>query len=366
MEKKILKGKTNYKVYLVISILVIAGGLVYLEYPTIVSSAEPVLNILTYSSFFDYGSNPNKTLNYIINNFENWYGVRINLEYGTGDLYSQVQQTNGKGYDLVIGLNNLDSYLATESGLFYKFNVSNETFLNHSLYSYLDPSGTIVPYEYSFLTTDFNYAGALNQTVIKNLSFTDLYNSTIGNQYIVENPTSSINGEEFLLGEIAFYQHVLNQSWTSFWNNSKSIEISQGWDSGFNLFENGQRQMFFSYQTDPAYNAYFGYPEIGTTPFHYQNKSYAWLEVLGVGIVNSSSHKVLDQEFVNWLIGKNVEDLVPLNEWTYPASNMATIPSIYNKNPSVTSIVPLNDFLNYSSLPNNIPRWLLVWSQIES
>jgi thiamine transport system substrate-binding protein len=366
MYQDVVKRKTSYTVFIVVGIVIVAAAMVYFVYPSIAPSQEPTLNILTYGSFFQYGANPNQTMEFIINNFEHWYHVKIKLEYGSGDLYEQVLQSRGSGYDIVIGLNNIDSYLAANSGLFYHFNVSNETHLNKTLYDFLQSSGTVIPYEFSPLTTDYNLSGPISKSVLENLSFADLANSSISKQYIVENPTSSINGEDFLLGQIAFYRGVLNQSWTSFWNDSNGIDVTQDWDSGFSLFESGSRQMFFSYATDPSYNAFFNYSAIGTTPFHYKGKAYAWLEVLGAGILNSSKNKDLAEKFINWLIGKNVQELIPLNEWMYPAYNGLPLPPQYSLNPPVSAIIPLNSYLNMSTAANNLSNWLLEWSSIES
>ncbi|MGC8617757.1 MAG: thiamine ABC transporter substrate-binding protein, partial [Thermoplasmata archaeon] len=353
-----------YVVYIVIGIVLVAGATIYVVHPNIAPSSEPTINVLTYGSFFQYGANPNKTLGYVINDFENWYHVKINLIYASGDLYNQINQTKGAGYDIVIGLNNIDSYLAANSGLLYRFDVSNESFLNSSLSEFLQSSGYVIPYEYSPLTTDYNLSGPISQSVIQNFSFSDLSNSSIANQYILENPTTSINGEDFLLGQIAFYQGVLNQSWTSFWNESKGILVTEDWSSGFSMFEEGQRQMFFSYATDPAYNQYFNYTPIGTTPFHHAGKSYAWMQVLGLGILNSSKHKNIDEEFVNWILGKDVQSLIPLNEWTYPANVNVELPSVYSANPPISSIVPLNYYLNMTVAAKDIGSWSLEWSSI--
>ena len=365
MSDEVIKKKTNYSVYVVVGIVVVAAALVYIVYPDIAPSSEPTITILTYGSFFQSGANVNQTMDYLIGNFEAWYHVKIKIVTASGDLYDQINQTKGKGYDIVIGLNNIDSYLAANSGLLYHFNVSNETYINKSLSEFIQSSGYVVPYEYSPLTTDYNLSGPLSSSILKNLSYADLSNSTIAKQYIVENPSSSINGEEFLLGQIAFYSGVLHQNWTTFWNNSKGIEVSNGWDSAFSLFENGQRQMVYSYATDPAYNAYFNYSAIGTTAFHYNGKIYAWMEVLGAAILNSSTHKSIDEKFVNWLLGANVQSLIPLNEWTYPANSNVSLPSVYEVNPPISSYIPLNSYLNMTSAANNIGAWTLEWNSIE-
>ncbi len=367
MNENVIKRKVDYKVFIVVGLVIAAGISVYAIYPEIAPHKEPVINILTYESFFQYGRNPNQTLAYLINNFENWYHVKINLITSSQDLYNQILQSKGSGYDIVIGLNNIDSYLAANSGLLYKFSVTNETYLNKTLYSFLQSSGYVIPYEYSPLTTDYNYSGPISVQIIKNLTFSDLTNSSIAKQYIVENPTTpSINGEDFLLGQIAFYSGILHQNWTSFWNSSKGMIITQDWSSGFTLFSQGKGQMFFSYATDPAYFKYFNESPIGTTPFHYNGKSYAWMQVLGIGILNSSKHKSIDEAFVNWMLGQNVQNLIPLNEWTYPANLNVTLPAVYSVNPPVDSIIPLNSYLNMTVAARSLAEWSIEWSSIES
>ncbi|MEM0074263.1 MAG: hypothetical protein QW364_05705 [Thermoplasmatales archaeon] len=365
MSEDLVKKKIDYKVFIVVGIVVLAGVLVYMEYPEIVVSSRPTITILTYPSFFQYGANPNATLKYIIGNFERWYNVNVRIVTSSGDLYQQVVESHGKGYDIVIGLNNIDSYLAARSGLFYRFNVSNESYLNETIFSFIQGNGYAVPYEYSALTTDYNFSGPIPMSIVENLSYQDLYNSTIGKQYIVENPVSSINGQDFLLGEIAFYENILGQNWTLFWKNSKGIVVTEDWDSGFKLFEDGSEQMFFSYQTDPSYNQYFNYSKIGTTPFHFDGKDYAWIQVLSLGILNSSKYKSLDEEFVNWFLGSRVQSLIPLNEWMYPANIEVKLPQVYSVNPPISEIIPLNEYLNISQVAKSLPTWILEWNSIE-
>jgi len=364
MNENIIKKKNGYKIWIVVVLVILAATVIYFEYPQINTGNEPVLNILTYSSLMQYGSNPNETLKYIFGNFENWYHVKINIIYASGDLMTQLAQTNGENYDIVIGLSNLDASVASKSGILYNFSVSNETYINSSLFRYMG-TNNIIPYEYSFLTNDFNYSGPINSSIIENLTYSDLYNNTIASQYITENPISSITGEEFLLGQIAFYSSILKENWTLFWKNAKNIDVTADWSDGFNLFENGQKQIFYSYITDPSYNAYFNYSRIGTVPFHFNGKEYAWMEVLGIGILNSSKNKALDKEFVNWFLGTKVQDLIPLNEWMYPASSIASIPPCYSVNPSPSDIIPLNYYMNATYIGNNIEQWLLEWKQVE-
>ncbi|MEM0141098.1 MAG: hypothetical protein QXN66_03565 [Thermoplasmatales archaeon] len=364
MSESLVKKKLDYRVLIVVGIVIVAGVLVYMEYPEIVSQYTPTITILTYPSFFQSGENPNATLKYIVGNFEKWYDVNVRIVTSSGDLYQQVLENHGKGYDIVIGLNNIDSYLAANSGLFYKFSVSNESYLNRTIFTFIQGNGFVIPYEYSALTTDYNFSGPIPVSIINNLTYQDLYNATIAKQYIVENPIS-INGQDFLLGQIAFYQNILGQNWTTFWNNSPAITITKDWDSGFSQFEEGSAQMFFSYQTDPSYNQYFNYSRIGTTPFHYQGKDYAWIQVLSLGILNSSKYKSLDMKFVDWFLGSQVQSLIPLNEWMYPANVEAVIPSVYSVNPPISEIIPLNSYLNISQAAKNLPNWILEWNRIE-
>ncbi len=360
-EERIIKRRISYKAYAVVGLVLIASIAIYAEYPIFLNGGEPVINILTYPGLLSYGSNPNGTLKYVFSDFGAAHHVKIVVTNASGDLLTQAIQGKNQ-YDIVIGLSNLDAYQAERSNIFYRFNVSNDSQINSSLTQYMG-SNVIKPYEYSFLTTDVNLSGPLNQSVVNNLTYQDLYNSTIGGQYIVENPID-ITGESFLLGQIGFYSGVLKQNWTTFWKSERNVKIVGDWTSGFNQFENGSRQLFYSYITDPAYNAYYNYSRIATVPFHYQGKEYAWMEVLGLGILASSEHKLIDEEFVNWFLGKNVQDLIPLNEWTYPANIQATIPAVFSNNPAPSDIIPLNNFLNLTYASQHLTEWDLEWNQI--
>ncbi len=350
----------------VVAILVIVSGIVYLVEPQTYSNQKPTITILTYSSLLQYGPNATQAYNYVFGNFEKWYNVNIVIKNASGDLLTALEQTQGKGYDIVIGLNNLDSYAAYKSGLFYKFNVSNESYLNKTLFSYMYSNGYVIPYEYSFLTTDYNLSGPIPISIIKNLTYMDLYNSSIGSQYIVENPTTSITGEEFLLGQYSFYENVLHQNWTLFWKNARDLNITSDWSSGFSLFESGYKQMLYSYITDPAYNEYFNQTPIGTTPFYFQGKYYAWMEVLGMGILNSSIHKSLDEKFINWFLGQRVENLLPTNEWMFPANSDVILPQCYEYIPNPSNIIPLNQYVNNTFLYYNLGQLELEWDAIET
>ncbi len=184
MSDNIVRKKGNYKIWIVVVVILLAGTVIYFEYPQINSGNETVINILTYSSLLQYGPNPNETLKYVFGNFENWYHVKINLIYASGDLMTQLSQSKGQNYDIVIGLSNIDAYAAKKTNLFYNFTVSNETYLNKSLFNYLG-YGNVIPYEYSFLTNDFNYSGPVNSTIIQNLSYFDLYNRSIKVQSLI-------------------------------------------------------------------------------------------------------------------------------------------------------------------------------------
>jgi len=355
-----------YIVAIVLSVIFIVAGLIYFEAPEIQNKAKVTITILTYPSLLNYGPNPNETYNYVFGNFEKWYHVNIIIKNASGDLLNALEQSGGKGYDIVIGLNNLDAYAAYKSGLFYKFTVSNESFMNVTIMKYMDSMGYVIPYEYSYLTTDYNLSGPLPLSIIKNLSLTDFYNTSIGSQFIVENPLTSITGEEFLLEEYAFYENVLRENWTNFWINAKSIYITSDWSSGFNIFESGEKQLFYSYLTDPAYNQYFNYTPIGTTPFKYENSYYSWMEVLGIGILNSSSHKPLDEDFVNWFLGKEVQNQIPINEWMFPVNNQVILPSVFHYIPNPDQIIPLNEFVNGTFVYLNLSNLELEWDEIET
>lgn len=187
----------------------------------------------------------------------------------------------------------------------------------------------------------------------------------------MENPLYDSTGEGFLLWQIAYYQYLLHQDWTTWWKSIKPYAYAQGhiydsWDTAFGYYGTGPNtNLAVSYLTDPAYNYYFSYGNgTGSTVSYHNGTAYGWQTVYCIGIVNGSANLPIDRAFVNYFLGPAVQNEIPQNEWMYPANDTIALPQSFSYAVNPTDIVPLNDYLNASTIAENVQSWELQWQLI--
>ncbi len=328
------------------------------------------LVIYVYNSFLAYGPSYQEAYNTVFGTFEKAYGVSIVLKNISAAylLLTLVAQKSNPQADLVIGLTESNGMQAVYDGVLQKFSSTADPYINSSLLADMGPAASyLTPYEYSYLGIDFNKSNPSGPEFSP--SFPGLLSQGNLSNLIIENPTLSDTGQEFLLWEISYYEYLMKANWTAWWNASMPVissnkNIYQSWGSAFNQFEsNGTaRSLLVSYLTDPAYNYYFGYGNYtGSTATQYNGTEYGWRTIYNIGIVNGSSKLSLDRKFINYFLNSTVQNAIPTNEWMFPANSTVDLPVSYSVLPNQSNIVPLNNYLNALTIYRDLPTWVQEW-----
>ncbi len=349
--------------------IIVAGFGIYYE-GKVGDHSQNSIVIYTYDSFMAYGPNYTKAYNTIFGTFEREYGVTITVKnVSSAQLITTLEsQKSNHQSDIVIGLTEANGIQAYKDGLLVKYSPPGDNSINSSLLAEMgSASSYLTPYEYSYLGIDYNVTNPSGPEF--NPTFQDLSSSQNASNLIIENPTTDATGQEFLLWEIAYYQYLLHENWTVWWNTSMPIinthsDILPSWGTAFNQFESSKsnQSLLVSYLSDPAYNNYFGYGNYtNSTVTAYNGIEYGWRTIYNLGIVNGSGNLNIDEKFVNYFLGKTVQDEIPTNEWMYPANSTISLPPSYSVAMNQSVIVPLNDYLNASTIYTNLQNWLLQW-----
>ncbi len=348
----------------VVLVLVVAGFSIFYY----IQTREPhgkTLVIYTYSSFMAYGLNQTAAYNTVFGTFEKEYGVNIEIKVPSQGLLPTLEaQKSNPQADIVIGLTNVNGVQTVQDGLLARYQSPAIHYINQSLLSEMGPaSAYLTPYEYSYLGIDYNnthFTGKFSP------AFSDLAKPANASNLLLENPTTSETGQEFLLWEIAYYKYLLNENWTSWWTEVKpyaSGHVYDSWSTAFTQFESANSSaLLVSYLSDPAYNSYFGYGNTtGSTVVSHNGLNYGWRTIYNIGIVNGSGNTALDEAFINHFLSPTVQDLIPTNEWMYPANTTTPIPPVYNSTMGQSSIIPLNDLVDATVIANNLQEWDIQW-----
>jgi len=301
--------------------------------------------------------------------FEAAHHVQIELECPSGTLLSTlISQAGSPGADLVIGLDELTTPVAEADHLLVPYAPPALSNVSPAISSELSPDDGAVPYEYGYLGIDYN-ASFANATggAVANASFPDFTaNATWARGLLTENPEYDITGEEFLVWEIEYYESVLHQSWTTFWNDvwAEGLPVpATDWGTAFGEFSSpGGPPMVVSYTTDPAYAAANGESgAFNSTVSWWNGTAYGWRTIYGIGIVAGSPHLTLDEEFENWFLSGTVQSQIPENEWEYPANTTVPLPSVFAASVNPASISALNADVTPAAVASDLPGWISEW-----
>jgi thiamine transport system substrate-binding protein len=357
-----------------IAVLVaVAGYGVYAYEAGLDPSGEPTLVIYTYDSLFT-GTNQTASVDSaVFGAFEAAHHVHIEVVNPPGTLVGTLlAEANAPTADLVIGLDEVTAPEAAAHHLLIPYTSPALADVPASLVAEIAPDHSVTPYEYGYLAFDYNDS-FYNATggAVANVSFDAIAsNSTWASNLLIEDPTTDITGEEFLLWQIEYATTVEHENWTGFWKAvDPHVRASPDWTDAFAEFSTPPNNpgMVVSYSVDPAYQSYFGGPpSFGSTVAHSNGTSYGWKTVYGVGIVAGTRHLSLDQEFVDWFLSGTVQSEIPTNEWEYPANSTTPLPPEFALAVPPSSITPLNDAVAPATIAADLPGWLSEWQAVDN
>ena len=212
-----------------------------------------------------------------------------------------------------------------------------------------------VPYEYGYITFTYDSHAFLTQSPPATIE--DLADPAYAGQLICEDPRTSSTGFSFLLWTIA---HFGEDGYLDFWRSihGSLLTITQGWGEGWSLLTHGEAPLMVSFSTDTAYAAMFG------DPLRY--RAYApggegYCTVYGIGIVKGTQHTKLAQEFINLLLSKKMQELLPKTEVMFPANTNAELPLAFAEY-AIVPQVPISIPLDLVGKKMN--DWLHAWETV--
>ncbi|MCL9780505.1 thiamine ABC transporter substrate binding subunit [Vibrio sp. S4M6] len=266
------------------------------------------LTVYTYDSFAaDWGPGPA-----IKKAFEKKYHCTLKfvaLDDGVSILNRLRLEGKNSKADVVLGLDNNLITEAQKTGLFAPSQVN--------LSSLTVPGGwknsTFIPYDYGY------FAFVYNKDKLKNppKSLKDLVENKNGIKIIYEDPRTSTPGLGLLLWMKSVYGDQAAQAWKEL--AKKTVTVTKGWSEAYSMFLKGEADMVLSYTTSPAYHL------IEEKTDKYAAASFAEGEYLQVEVaakVKSSKHPKLAEDFMQFMLSKSFQSVIPTGNWMYPVTDV--------------------------------------------
>ncbi len=219
----------------------------------------------------------------------------------------------------------------------------------------------ILPYNYGIFAfmVDRQYLNYFN--LKEPSSLLDLLQIQWRRNILMEDPRTSSVGLSFLV----YTQAVLGGSVWNFWKNFRNqwLTLTPSWDGAYRLFLKKEAPLVWSYLSSQAYHEEMN--SLGSVQSRYQ--AIIWkegnpLQIEGAvflkGIQKSQVSIDLGRKFLEFLISKEVQSLIPRKMWMMPVRQDIDLPLSFKKLPK-----PFRVFALFPK-PVEIKESLAQWNRV--
>ncbi len=308
------------------------------------SNVSENLVIYAYDSFIsEWGPGPK-----VFPLFEEKTGIKTEI-VSPGDagqvLSRLILEKEKPEADIVIGIDNNMAEKAISAGILEKYTSGALSKIDDKLV--FDKSGHITPYDYGFFSIIYDS----EKISVPPSSLDDLLDKSYSKSIILMDPRTSGPGLGFLLWTVKAYGDDFIEYWKKLSPNI--LTITEGWDSGYGLFVNGEAPMVLSYTTSPAYHLEYENSEKYKAAV-FKNGNYMHIE--GAAIVKGSKKRKEAEKFIDFILSDDFQKELPLTNWMFPVRDIP-LPDSYR-----VALKP-ETYLLFDSgkAAENIDSWIKEW-----
>lgn len=223
--------------------------------------------------------------------------------------------------DVIIGIDSNLAAEAHESGILESYVPRNaESIVDASLVQELGGTWELTPYDYGYFALIYDSQSSVPAPT----SLGDLTKDVYKKKFIIMDPRTSSPG----LGFVAWTKAVFGDKTEQFWNDLKPsiLTMTPGWSAGWGMFLNGEAPLVISYNTSPAYNVEYDQNDRFKTLLFAEGHVR---QVEGAGVLKGAPHAKAAKAFIDFLVTKEAQELLPLTQWMYPVNKTVDLPQSY-------------------------------------
>jgi thiamine transport system substrate-binding protein len=283
----------------------------------------------------------------------------------SGDAGAAVNQAiltkkNPQG-DVFFGVDNTFLSRALDEHLFTPYEAAGVTSVPTEFQ--LDPQHRATPIDYGDVCVNYDKKYFTGKKLAPPQSFDDLAKPEYRNLLVAENPATSSPGLAFVLGSVAQYGSA---GWQPYWQRLKAngVEVVDSWDQAYNnrfsggSASKGDKPLVVSYASSPA--AEVAYAEKPTTqaPTGVATAT-CFRQVEFAGLLSGAKHPAEGRAFIDFLLGPDFQQDIPLQMFVYPVRPGVTPPAVFR-----TFAVKVDDSktLPPSDIAANRDQWIKAWT----
>lgn len=192
-------------------------------------------------------------------------------------------------------------------------------------------------------------------------SFEDLVRPEYSGLLTVQDPVNSSPGLGFLLGTIA---HFGDNNWEQYWTalNDNKVNVAPDWTSAYyeafsGASDTGQYPLVVSYGSSPPAEVVFAESPIDE-PTTGVIEATCFRQTEYVGVLRGTKNTELAEKLVEFLLGKEFQESMPLTLFVFPINTDAVLPEVFEK----FAVRPTNPLsVEPKKIEDNREAWLDTW-----
>ncbi len=230
----------------------------------------------------------------------------------------------------------------------------------------LDPQNRALPVDFGDVCINYDKAYFAQKNLAIPQTLEDLARPEYKGMLVMENPATSSPGLVFLLATIA---HFGENGYLDYWKSLRDngVVVVNGWETAYytnfsGSSGKGAQPLVVSYNSSPAAEVVYATTPIDQPPTgSILGKDTCFRQIEFVGILKGTKHLALAQKFVDFMLGVQFQEDMPLQMFVYPTNSQAKLPDVFTK---FAQLPPEPARLDPAVIAKNRDAWIKAWTEV--
>ena len=227
----------------------------------------------------------------------------------------------------------------------------------------LDPENRLLPVDFGDVCLNYDKAWFEENGLAPPASLEDLAKEAYAGLTVVENPATSSPGLAFLMATIATFGE---SGYLDYWQQlvDNDVLVVDGWEDAyygqFTRYE-GTRPIVVSYASSPPAEVFFAEePQDEAPTASVISDGSCFRQIEFVGILAGTSKQAQAEKLVDFLLGQQFQEDIPLTMFVFPANTKAALPDVFVEH---AEMVDKPATLPPADIGNKREDWLQAWTE---
>jgi thiamine transport system substrate-binding protein len=335
--------------------------IVFLLTATLLSACSPkgpvTLTVMTHDSFAASES--------VITVFEQANNVKVAFlrsgDAGTA-LNKAILSKDAPLADVFYGVDNTFLSRALDAGIYEPY--TSPLLVKIPVEFQLDLQNRALPVDYGDICINYDKAYFAAHSIPVPTSLEDLTKPEYKSLLVVENPAISSPGLAFLLATITKFG---DPGYLDYWKSlrANSVAVVNDWNTAYytnfsGSSGHGSQPLVLSYASSPAAEVFYADPPVDISPTaSILGPGTCFRQIEFIGILKGTPNRALAEKFVDFILGVQFQQDIPLQMFMYPVNPDAQLPLVFVQWAQVADQPAAFDPATISA---NRDKWIAGWT----